>query len=369
GHEVSVYEQAPELAEIGAGIQLSATGSRVLRHIGIGDKIESFGVRPGAYVFRLFHNGETLQEFPLAEQHEEKHGSPYLQVHRADVHNALIARFEELAPGATHLNHTLTSYEEHDDGVVARFANGAEVEGDILIGADGIKSVVRKQLLGDTPAHFTGQSAWRVLVPTDRLPANFMDEVMSVWVGPGRHAVIYYVRGGELINFVGCVDSPEWTDDSWLAKADWSEMMADFEGWNDEVMQILNAADKDSCFRWALYNRPPSNNWSSDRVTLLGDSCHATLPYLAQGAVMAIEDGAVLSRALAQVEDVPGALQLYQRNRIDRTARIVNESSDNARLFHLPSEEALREAFAARQMGKERDSWLYNYDALSVPLS
>ena len=151
-------------------------------------------------------------------------------------------------------------------------------------------------------------------------------------------------------------------------KGDWNDLRADYEGWNDEILAIIDATDKNECFKWALYNRRPVDNWSTDRSTLLGDSCHATLPYMAQGAAMAIEDGAVLNRALASEEKLADALDLYQRNRIDRTAKIVNESSDNARLFHLPSEEELRAAFAKRKIGDERNNWLYNYDPINVSL-
>ena len=367
GHRVRVFEQTPELGEVGAGIQVSANGNKVLDSIGVSAKLEAHAVRPAAYVFRLFDSGETLQQFSLSE-HEEKHGAPYLQLHRADLHKALVERFNEIAPGATHLDHELTSFDETEDGVTAHFANGSSIQGDLLIGADGIKSAVRKGILGESPAQYTGQAVWRILVPASRLPEGFVDKVMSVWVGPGRHAVIYYVRSAELINCVACVDSPDWRDDSWLAKADWSDMRADFGDWNEEVTGIIDAADKGEVYRWALYNRPPAVNWSSERATLLGDSCHATLPYLAQGAVMAIEDAAVLRRALDQEASITEALQLYQRNRIERTSRIVAESSDNARLFHLPDEETLRAEFATRELGRERNNWLYSYDPLTVPL-
>lgn len=370
GHRVTVFEQAPQLGEVGAGIQVSANGVKVLQSIGLGERLEAIGVKPKTYRFRLYNTGEILHEFDLAAAHEQRNGAPYYQVHRADIHAALVDRFEQLAPGQVRLNSTVNGYSEDNQGVTLHLADGRQVRGDLLIGADGIKSAVRRRLLGDTPAEFTGQSAWRIMVPTDNLPAGYLERVMTVWVGPGKHAVMYYVRGGELINFVGCVDNPDWTDESWTARAPWAELQRDFGGeWHPEIKRYIEAADHNACFRWALYNRSPVDNWSSRRATLLGDACHATLPYMAQGAVMAIEDGAVLARSLDQASEVSDALQLYQRNRIDRTARIVNESSDNARLFHLPSEQALREAFAARDFGGERNAWLYSYDPLRVELS
>jgi len=191
---------------------------------------------------------------------------------------------------------------------------------------------------------------------------------MSVFMGPGGHVVCYYLRGGALLNFVGIVETDEVSEESWTEKLPWAMLKAEYAGWHPKLQSIIDAADKDQCFRWSLHNRPPISNWSTARVTLLGDSAHATLPYLAQGAVMAIEDGAVLARALAMAASVPDALQLYQRNRIERTARVVNQSTDNRRLFHLRSVAEIRAEFAKRDEGRERNTWLYSYNPLTVDL-
>jgi salicylate hydroxylase len=192
---------------------------------------------------------------------------------------------------------------------------------------------------------------------------------MSVFMGPQGHAVCYYLRSGTLLNFVGCVETDEVSDESWTLKLPWEAFKAQFKGWHPAIQAIIDAADKDQCYRWSLFNRPPTRNWSTGRVTLLGDAAHPTLPYLAQGAVMAIEDGAVLTRALAMTDTIPEALQLYQRNRIDRTARIVLQSSANRELFHLPSVAEIRARFARRNEGEERNRWLYSYNPMTVELS
>jgi salicylate hydroxylase len=203
----------------------------------------------------------------------------------------------------------------------------------------------------------------------ERLPADFLPQVMSVFMGPGGHVVCYYLRAGSLLNFVGIVETDEVSDESWTLKMPWERLKADFAGWHPTIQTIIDNADKDKCYRWSLHNRPPVRDWSTKRVTLLGDSAHPTLPYLAQGAVMAIEDGAVLARALNMESDIAAALQLYQRNRVDRTARIVLQSTDNRRLFHLNSEAEIRAEFAKRDEGKDRNKWLYSYNPLTVELT
>jgi salicylate hydroxylase len=218
------------------------------------------------------------------------------------------------------------------------------------------------------PATYTGDAAWRVVVTTDRLPPNLLERVMSVFMGPGGHIVCYYLRGGALLNFVGIVETDELSEESWTVKLPWAMLKSHYEGWHPAIQTIIEAADKNECYRWSLFNRPPIHNWSTARVTLLGDAAHPTLPYLAQGAVMAIEDGAVLTRALAAAPSIAEALQLYQRNRIDRTARIVLQSSANRELFHLKSEAEIRARFATKDEGVDRNRWLYSYNPLAVEL-
>ncbi len=369
GHDVEIYEQAPQLAEIGAGIQISANAMHVLRSLGLEDAITRVGVRPGAYVFRLHDTGEVIQRFSLSEEHERLHGAPYTQLHRADFHEILAAKARSFKPDVVRLNKQVTGFGETGNGVELRFADGSSAAGDMLVGADGLKSVVRRQIVGETPATYTGDAAWRLTVPVDRLPPDFLEPVMSVFMGPGGHAVCYYLRGGALLNFVGIVETDDVSEESWTVKMPWDMLKAEYRGWHPIIQTVIDAADKDQCYRWSLHNRPPIKNWSTARATLLGDAAHPTLPYLAQGAVMAIEDGAVLARALERSDDVVEALRLYQRNRVDRTARIVLQSSDNRRLFHLRSPEAMRAEFARRDEGADRNNWLYSYNPLTVELA
>jgi salicylate hydroxylase len=368
GHEVEVYEQAPALGEVGAGIQISANAFHVMRHLGLEDELLKVGVQPGAYVFRLYDTGEELQRFALSEDHDRKHGAPYVQLHRADFHAILAARAQSFKPNLIRLDHRLVDFVETPDFVEARFENGAIARGDLLIGADGLKSAVRKQIVGDTPATYTGDGVWRVIVPVERLPKPFLETVMSVFMGPARHAICYYLRAGAVLNFVGVVETGDVREESWTLKLPWEGLKADFAGWHPAIQTIIDRADRDACFRWSLHIREPLRSWSTRRATLLGDAAHPTLPYLAQGAAMAMEDGAVLTRALEATGSIPDALKLYERNRVDRTARIVEQSTFNRQLFHLPSVQALREAFAKRNEGEDRNKWLYSYNPLTVEL-
>ena len=369
GFEVEVYEQAPELGEVGAGIQVSANAMHVLNYLGVGEEVSARSVRPEGYVFRLHDTGEIIDRFALSAEHERLHRAPYNQIHRADLHALVAEAVRKRRGDAIRLDRCATGFDEDEAGVTLHFSNGASARGDLLVGADGVKSVVRDRIAGRVPAAYTGDSAWRITVPRDRLPADFMEEVMSVWMGPGKHAVTYWIRNGELLNFVGAVETLVASEESWTLKFPWEELDADFRGWHRDIRTVIELANRDECYRWALYRRPTIEAWSTARATLLGDAAHATLPYLAQGAAMAIEDGAVLARALRQRGDIAPALALYQRNRASRTARVVDASDANRRLFHLDSVDEIRRAFAGRDEGEDRNAWLYSYDPLTVELT
>jgi len=368
GYDVEVYEQADELGEIGAGIQQSANATHVMRHLGILEALRDVAFLPPVTEFRLFDSGEVLQALSLAENHEARHGAPYLQMHRADFHRILAERVIALKADAIRLGATAVGFEETASHVALKLSDGRRIEGDVLIGADGIKSAVRRQIAGPATPDYTGDAAWRLTVPVDRFPADFMEGKSSIWVGPDKHAVVYFLRGGALLNFVACVELDEWIEESWTLKRPWTELKADFDGWHADIHAIIDAADRDECYRWALNVYPALANWSTARATLIGDAAHPTLPYLAQGAAMAVEDAAVLTRALSESASVEDALKLYQRNRLERTGRIVREAYENRGLFHLETIEALRAAFAKRDMDRERSDWLYAYNPLTVEL-
>jgi len=363
GHEVQILEQAPQLTEVGAGIQISANAMHVLKDLGLAETLSAAAVRPQAYVFRLHDSGEEISRFSLADEHLRLHKAPYSQLHRADFQQLLARNVKQVI----RLNARVTGFQETDSAVQVRLASGETLSGDLLIGADGVKSAVREQIAGAAQPAYTGDAAWRLTIPTSKLPSGFMDPVMAVWMGPAAHAVCYFLRAGALLNFVGLVETDEVSEESWTARFPWEKLKADFAGWHPDIQTIIDLAERDACYRWSLFRRPPTTTWSTRRATLLGDSVHATLPYLAQGAAMAIEDAAVLARAL-DMANLPEALQIYQRNRIARTTRIVEGSSGNRELFHMRDQQALRRAFAKRDEGAARNAWLYSYNPLTVEL-
>ena len=368
GHRVRVYEQTPALGEIGAGIQISANASRVLHGVGLEEALTKVAVIPTAQQFRVYSTGELLHEIPLGAAHERSHGAKYYHLHRADLHAVLAAKVRELDPDAVVLRTAAESYTETRDSVTVKFANGTTASGDLLIGADGIKSAIRAQILGATKAEFTNYVSWRATVPSSRLPSDYMERVSTNWMGPNAHVIVYYIRRGELLNFVGLVEDDTWLDESWTVKAPWARLKADFTPWHPKVQMLIDAMDKDNCYRWAMYNRPPVTGWSTARATLLGDAAHPTLPFMAQGAAMAIEDGAIIARALEQESSLGAALDLYQQSRYERTARVQIGSNEMGKLFHQRTEEDLRRGFEGRDLAKERNAWLFSYDPWTVPL-
>lgn len=373
GIEVAIYEAAPALGEIGAGFQIGANGAHVLFSLGLEAAIrERYSLIDGKIV-RLWNTGQSWKLFDLGPVSVERYGFPYFMMHRADLHGILVDAVEARSPGAIRLNKRATAATTDDRSATVTFADGSTATGDVLVGADGVHSAVRHALFGSAAPEFTGCIAWRGLVPGDRLPDHLMRPVGTNWIGPGRHIVHYPVRNGELFNFVAVVESREWVEESWTLRGSREECAADFVGWHEDIQTIIREIDQP--YKWALVGREPMTRWSLGRATLLGDACHPTLPFLAQGAGMAIEDGLVLARCLeAYGADPAAALRHYEAARIDRTSRVVHGSAENGKRFHSNALSTTEEA--QRYVDREweasnvadRYDWLYDYDATSVSI-
>jgi salicylate hydroxylase len=366
GFDVRVYEQTPALAEVGAGVQVSPNASRVLHRLGLADRLAATGVRPVAWHQRRWDDGRTLLRVPLAEPLEAAFGFPHYQMHRADLLAALADTFPA---DRLHLDHRLTGFTDHGSRVRVCFANGAAVDADVLVGADGIHSQVRSLLFGPDRARFTGCVAYRGLVPADRVRDLGLEVTAQIWLGPGAHFVQYFVRDRQLLNFVGVVERETWNRESWTDHGDLADALAAFAGWHPQVRAILRAVDH--TFVWGLFDRPPLPRWSVGRVTLLGDACHPMLPFMAQGGAQSVEDGATLAACLSAGSDVAGALRRYEELRLPRTARLQGLSAHNKIRFHLPDgpDQAARDAEMARgttDFSVRAVSWIYEHDAAAV---
>lgn len=369
GHKVHLVERAAKFHEVGAGIQCGANALCVMQYLGVLDQLTALGVTPKRVEFRDYQTGAKLHTMALGQPYQDKYGAPYLHLHRADLHGVLVDAFSQIDSNLLTLDASVESYKEAPNCVQVNLSNGQQLGADLLIGADGINSVIRTQMIGESPAKFTGNVAWRGVVPVDRLPDDWMDTVVSNFVGPNKHMVMYYLRQKRLANFVGVVENQRWTNNSWSAKAPWEELSDDFKDWHPTVKTIVDAVDKDSCYRWALYDHPSFSNWSSKRVTLLGDAAHSTLPFMASGAAMAIEDARILQRAIDQAQGVTDGLQLYQRNRFGRTSKIQTTSARAGSLYHFKSALMRKAAFRAlNAFGSRQEAYLPDYDANTVKL-
>jgi salicylate hydroxylase/6-hydroxynicotinate 3-monooxygenase len=322
---------------------------KVLRAIAIEQRLRTVAFQPYSHLNRDWDTGEVLRELPMPES---LFGAPYLCMHRAELHDALVAA---LPQEIVHLNKTLAGLEQHSQTVTLRFEDGTRAQADAVVGADGVHSVVRDLIIGpDMPIH-KGRIAYRAVFPAALLTGFDIGPSRTKWWGIDRHIVIYYTTCDRSeLYFVTSVPEPaEWlTRESWSAKGDVRELRQAYEGFHPDVRTVLAACP--DCHKWAILERDPLPRWSDGRVALLGDACHAMTPYMAQGAATAIEDAAILARCLQAVEgeDIEGAFARYEAHRKPRTSRIQAISSANTWM----------------RGGDGDTSWLYGYDALSVTI-
>ena len=373
GIDVDVYEQAPELKEVGAGLQLSANGTRALYALGVGEELKALSCEASAKEIRLWNTGETWKLFDLGSVSIERYGYPYLTVYRPDLLDALASAVGRHRAQAIHVGSKGLGFIQDADRVQLRLDDGSSVSGDVLIGADGVHSMVRQVLFGQDKPQFTGIIAWRGIVPMERLPPHMARMVGVNWVGPGGHFVHYPLRAGKVMNFVGARERADWRVESWSARGTTEELAADFAGWHGEVQELIRNIPVP--YKWALMVRPPMERWTVGRVTLLGDACHSMVPFLAQGAVMAIEDGFMLGRALGTLDgDIPSRLERYENARRERTRRAVAGSADNITRFHnraLADPARAREYVEREWAGANvasRYEWLFTYDVATAAL-
>ena len=373
GIDVQVYDQSNQLKEIGAGIQISSNGSRVLFALGLEDALAKVQVRPERRVLRHWSTGETWNWFDLGDRSIERFGTPHLMLHRGDLHGLLANAVRSLKPDAITLNKPCVAVSSHDGYADATFEDGSVLQAPYVIGADGIHSKVRVCLFGPSKPVFTGCIAWRGLIRMDRLPPHLAMMVGVNWLGPHGNVLHYPVRRGELMNFVSMSERTDWQVESWSTAGEKQELRNDFRGWHADVHLMIDEIE--TPYKWAMMIREPMETWSKGRITLLGDACHPTLPFLGQGGVMSIEDAYVVAACLDKYFGEPGvAFARYEDIRKDRTSMVVRKASENKKSAFEPrlANKELVAVEVAREWQqvrlRERMDWLYSYDATAIAI-
>jgi salicylate hydroxylase len=371
GLDVTVYEQAPVLREVGAGVQIGSNGTRVLYALGLEEALRRLQVLPPRRQLRHWRTGETWNWFDLGAASVERYGTPHILMHRNDLHGLLVAAVRALKPDAIKLGTRASAVAQSADAATVQFADGQSAAGTAVIAADGIHSQIRQCLFGPGKPEFVGCVAWRGLVATDRLPPHLAQLLTTNWIGPHGHVLHYPVRRGELFNFISIVERDDWQVESWIVEGTREELAGDFRFWHEDVHAFIGLIE--TPYKWALLARGPMQRWVQGRVALLGDACHPTLPFLGQGAVMAIEDAYVVAACLEKyADDPPGAFARYEEIRKERTSAVVRKSHDNRRHVFSP---ALADSGALaievarywqQEHVKERLDWLYQYDATAI---
>lgn len=366
GIKTHIFERAEAFGEIGAGIQVTPNAVKVLKQLGLEKELQEVGFLPEALVGRNWENANELFRIPLKNECPRLYGAHFYHVHRADLHRILSSKI-----GDSEVTFSTACIGARQDGqkVVAEFQDGTEFEADLLIAADGVRSVIREGLFGDDKPRFTGHMCYRALVPYDEMPSYVAPE-SSFWLGPQGHVVTYYVSCGKEVNIVAVKETDQWVEESWNARSTREEMLAAFEGWHDNLIRLFERAD--DVYRWGLFDRDPIETWTSGRITLLGDAAHPMLPFLSQGAAMAIEDAYVLASALGSLPgNLESALAQYEAERIPRTSRVQLEARERGKTYHISSREELEERDRAYREQQARDphaggikaNWVYAYNA------
>ncbi len=363
GHKPIIYEKSESLSELGAGIQLSPNANKVLEYLGVMEELQADVYEPEAFQFVHYRTGKILAQQTLKNSSLKIYGSPNYDVHRADLQKALLTVINKEEIQIEKNSEILDLYEEADSAFIR--TKESVIESDAVIGADGIHSIVRKKLWGEDQARYTGNVAWRMLIPIKEISSEFLQQNTKVWLGPKKHFVQYLVKGGKFLNCVCLVEQNDWINEDWSEKGDISELKNIYSDWHPEIQEILESTNPDSLYKWGLHDRAPLNKWSKGRFSLLGDAAHPMLPFVAQGAAMAIEDGIVLASSLSSFDNAELGLYDYENKRKYRTAKAQRTAIRNATIFHLSDFFAIFRNLVMKFFIKKIMDGFYKYDAIS----
>ena len=364
GYVVDIYEQSEVLSELGAGVQLSPNATRVLDYLELNDDLKPHIFEPRSFQFLNYKTEKIISKRELGLKIQDDFGFPNFDVHRADLQKVLLNKVEEEGI-KIHTNMKVIDVGNEENKAYIKI-NEEKIKADIVIGADGIHSVVREKLFEKKESSFTGNVAWRMLIPVDSLPRDLILPDTTVWLGPKKHFVSYHVSGGKNLNCVCLVEQDGWTNESWSERGNIEDLREIYNGWNQTIETLLKIANPNSLYRWALHDRPPMKQWSKGRIILLGDAAHPMLPFLAQGAAMAIEDGAVLADCISSYEDNEKSLKYFEQIRRPRTSFVQLAARRNAKILHLSGLAAFFRNMVMGYAGNKIFNKLYSYDALSA---
>ncbi len=369
GFDVTLLERAPALEEAGAGVQLAANATRCLQSLGVYERVAEHAVFPQSFEVMDGRRGTRLTGAPMGAEAEARFGGPFLVIHRADLQAALLATVRETPAITLRLGHAVESFTAQAGGVAIR--TGAEdgtVEAEALIGADGLRSMVRLALHPEAKPSFRHRAAWRATVPAQALPARLAAPATRLWLGPGAHLVSYPVQAGRAINLVAVTPDAREAH-GWSFEGAPGELLSHYPDWSADARALLAAPER--WLRWALFDLDPLPVWGAGPVTLLGDAAHAMPPFLAQGAAQAIEDAVVLADCLGNAGDVPAALRRYEALRQPRTARVQRAARGMDRIYHLAGPARIARDLVMRARSGdavlERYRWIYGWRPQARP--
>lgn len=367
GIDAQLYEQAGAFGQVGAGIQVSSNAARILLKLGLGEALKKVATFPEGRDYRGWDTGERLYFTPLGQKAQAHFGSPYYAAHRAELLEVLLSG---LGDHGFRLGSRVERVDQDANGVMLTLANGESAHGDMLIGADGIHSTARAQLFGEELPRYTGNVAWRGLVPAERVAHLDLGSVVGVWMGPNRSIVQYYVSAGKTFNWIGISRSPQPARESWLAEGKVEDALAEYEGWHPTIRTIIGATPK--VLRQALYDREPLADWQVGRIVLIGDAAHPMMPFYAQGGAQSIEDAYVLAGCIAEGQDRPlEALRRFVKMRQPRTAWMQDLARREEELYQMNdaatikarNEEMRSNSKTGTAIFPPEQERLYSYDA------
>ena len=363
GRQVTVFERADEISEIGAGLTLSSNALKVIDHFGLREALEKVADSPGDGLYLHYKTSAFLHRVDRSGPYAATGQAGFFQIHRSDLLDVLLTAVEREANCKLKTQYDLVDFADSEEGVTATFTNGTQETADLLIGCDGLRSLVREQLNGPEDPHFTGQVAWRCLVDANAAVPYMNAGTSAIFIGPGAFFNRYHVRNQTLVNCIAIAAADGWREEGWAIPSTFEEFNSAYKGWHSDVVELMRVAPPEQFYKWALYDRVPVSIWTGHRVALLGDAAHPMLPFLGMGAGFAMEDAVVLGRCLEVCAGVEEALKMYERNRRGRCAQAVVDSRTQAALV----QENDPETYGQRVGKAELRVKYFDYDAASVP--